>query len=70
MLRFNKLALIAIAVVVAIIVFLVGLSMILTRDSGSKVENYDPDGVCAAQTPECGFCPGNVRGDKCYKAKD
>ncbi len=32
----------------------------------TKVEGYNPAGVCAALIPECGYCAGKVIEAACY----
>ncbi len=40
-----------------------------TKEQRSEIKNYNPDGICDALLPGCGYCPGEIIGRKCFVKK-
>lgn len=69
----NKIALIVTLVVLLVVILLLRPFMNdapIMNDAPKgmrQVESYNANGVCdAINNPECGYCPGEVKEDKCY----
>lgn len=49
---------------------LIVLSQLVKNDAPKgmrQVKSFDANGICLAlNNPECGYCPGEVKQDKCY----
>ena len=56
-----------ISVIAAIgIVIFAKASMPDVKNYGVEIKKYNPNGICDALAPGCGYCPGEVVDNKCY----
>lgn len=63
-------------IIVLLVVTLGAIAYFIVANRGPNlsgmhtINGYDPNGICQANLPQCGVCPGTVYADQCYVKDD